>query len=134
MKNIEYSEEQWAKIFAFLKQDPHVYSGQEPDCRRFLEAILWMARSGAQWRLLPEQYGRWNSIYKRFCRWQAQGVWQRMLEHFVKDPDMEHLLIDGTVIRAHPCAAGALKKMWRPGSAGAGTFSRRIQHQDSYRR
>ena len=110
MTNVEYRKDQWIRIMTFLKEQPHVYAGQENECRCFLEAILWIARSGAQWRLLPEKYGNWNSVYKRFCRWESQGIWQRMFEHFIDDPDMENLLIDSTIIRAHPCAAGALKK------------------------
>ncbi len=50
------------------------------------------------------------SIYKRFARWCDKGVWERMHQHFVDEPDMEHIILDSTVIRAHPCAAGALKK------------------------
>jgi transposase len=84
-----------------------VYVGREEDCRRFLMGILWIARTGAQWRALPQEYGRWNTVYKRFLRWCEQGVWKRMQEAFANDPDMEHLLLDSTVIRAHPCAAGA---------------------------
>ncbi len=71
---------------------------------------MWIARTGAQWRALPEEYGRWNTVYKRFLRWCEQGVWKQMQEAFVNDPDMEHLLLDSTMIRAHPCAAGAPRK------------------------
>ena len=81
--------------------------GRRRNCRRFLTAILWIARTGAQWRALPEEYGRWNTVYKRFLRWCEQGVWKRMQEAFANDPDMEYLLLDSTMIRAHPCAAGA---------------------------
>ena len=110
MSTIEISEHQWTKLLEFLRSCPDLYVGREQNCRRYLEAILWMARSGAPWRLLPKEYGHWNTVYKRFARWCEKGVWQRMQQHFVQDPDLEHLIIDSTIVRAHPCAAGASKK------------------------
>ncbi len=107
---LELPNEQWTKILEFLRSCPDIYVGQEDECRRFVEAILWMARSGAPWRLLPEYYGHWNSIYKRFARWCDKGIWERMHQHFIQDPDMENLIPDSTIVRAHPCAAGATSK------------------------
>jgi len=62
MSSITVSEYQWTKILVFLRSCAGVYVGNESSCRRFIEAVLYQARSGAQWRLLPERYGPWNSI------------------------------------------------------------------------
>lgn len=99
----------WQRILAFLRQQPDVYVGQEATCRHFIEAVLWMMRSGAQWRLLPKSYGNWNSVYQRYNRWSKRGLWQRMQQSFVEFADLENLLIDSTTVRAHACAAGAKK-------------------------
>lgn len=112
MTKVRLQDDQWTKIRDFLISDPNTYVGNEADCRRFVEAVIWMSRSGAQWRLLPNEYGKWNSVYKRFARWCDQGVWGRMLEHFADDPDMENGMVDSTIVRAHACAAGAEKKRW----------------------
>lgn len=112
MRDVRLKDEEWTKIREFLRQDPNAYVGNEDECRRFVEAIKWISRSGAQWRLLPAEYGNWNSVFKRFARWCDKGVWERMLAHFAQDADMEEGMIDSSVIRAHPCAAGAEKKRW----------------------
>lgn len=110
MSTVTIKDNQWSKLLHFLRSCPGIYVGQEAKCRRFLEGVKWVARSGAQWRLLPQEYGKWNSVYKRYARWCDNDIWERMHKHFADDPDMESLILDSTVIRAHPCAAGASKK------------------------
>jgi transposase len=109
MTDVRLTDDQWTQIRDFLVQDPNAYVGNEATCRRFVEAVKWISRSGSQWRLLPSEYGNWNSVFKRFRRWCQNGIWERMLVHFADDPDMENGMIDSTIIRAHPCAAGAEK-------------------------
>lgn len=124
MTTIKLTDKEWKKVREFLRDDPNVYVGQDEEkCRRFVEAVIWVDRSGAQWRLLPAEYGNWNSVYKRFARWCDAGVWERMLEHFANDPDMENGMVDSTIVRAHACAAGATKKRWTSRTS-AGTQSR----------
>lgn len=129
MTNAELRDDQWEKIYAFLQQHRRAYAGEEANCRQFVEAVLWILRSGAQWRLLPEERGHWNTVYKRFARWCEHGVWVDMHQHFASDPDMEQILLDSTIVRAHPCAAGAAKKAVgkkarHSGAAGVGSAPR----------
>ena len=123
MSRLQLSTSQWTAILQFLRGRTDLYVGREEECRRFIEAVLWVDRSGAQWRLLPAEYGNWNSVYKRFARWADRGIWELMHQHFADDPDMEYLIIDSTVVRAHPCAAGAPPKKGARPWAGAGAGS-----------
>jgi transposase len=80
------------------------------DNRRFVEAVTWIGRNGGRWRCLPEVYGKWSSVHKRFKRWSDAGVWQMIFNTLVEDADMEWVMIDSTIVRAHQHEAGAKKR------------------------
>jgi len=75
--------------------------------RLFLEAVLWIARTGSPWRDLPEHFGHWNSIWRRFRRWALKGVFERLFNSLSDDPDFEYVIIDGTIVRVHQHGTGA---------------------------
>jgi transposase len=103
----ELTDEQWEFFYQQLLVHGRVYVGCLETCRRFLNAVLWILRSGAQWRLLPTSFGKWNSIFKRFSRWCRHEVWKSLHEGCSRFPDIQQVLIDSTITRAHACAAGA---------------------------
>jgi transposase len=103
------SDVDWDRIKDLLPGRPGQSGWQAQDNRLFLDAVLWIAKTGAPWRDLPERFGRWNSVWKRFNRWATKGTWQVVFAA-LQDADLEWLILDSTVIRAHPCAAGAGKK------------------------
>jgi transposase len=109
MRRHEIADEHWERIEHLLPGragDPGVTA---KDNRLFVNAILWIGKTGAPWRDMPERFGKWNSVWKRFDRWSAKGVWHRVFGE-LKDPDLEWLILDSAVIRAHQHAAGAVKK------------------------
>ena len=96
--------------YNLLHQHPRVYIGT-PECRRlFLHAILWILRSGSQWRSLPPAYGHGNSVF-RYNRWATLGVWESLFQAVQVEPDLQAGSIDSTIVRAHACAAGAKKEV-----------------------
>ena len=110
----EISDEDWDRIKDLLPgqaTDPGVTVVEEAN-RRFVNAVFWIAKTGAPWRDLPERFGKWNSVFQRFNRWSAKGVWERVFAAWSEDADLEWLLIDSTVVRAHQHAAG--KKGGKP--------------------
>ena len=99
-------EANWEKIYAFLKTFPGIRVKNEGKTRAFAEGVYFIMRTGAQWRELPNYYGKWRSVHKRFENWSHKGLWNQVLIHFAKEYDGESVMIDSTIIRAHPCAAG----------------------------
>ncbi len=77
------------------------------DGRLFLEAVLWIARTGSPWRDLPPTFGKWNSVYKRYSDWMRAGVFERMFAATIGDADMEYAMVDATIVRVHRHGQGA---------------------------
>ncbi len=104
------SDNAWNSLLPFLEAFPNIYVGKPEECRLFLSALVWIAKEGSSWRAIPEVYGYWNTIYRRFGRWCDAGVFQAIHEHFHDAAEVTTILIDSTMVRAHSCAAGAPKK------------------------
>lgn len=101
------SDAQWEIIEPFSlgkKSDPG-QTGRDP--RLFMEAVLWIVRTGAQWRELPREFGKWNSVFKRFRRWVMADVFYRMFKVLALDADFEYAMIDGTIVKVHRSGQGA---------------------------
>jgi transposase len=80
------------------------------DNRNFINGVLWIFKTGAPWRDLPERYGNWKNIHRRFSRWAKTGVFDSIFRILSEDADLEFLLMDGAIVKAHQHAAGAKKK------------------------
>ncbi len=101
------NDAQWALMEPHCfgkKRDPGRTGG---DSRLFLEAVLWIARTGAPWRDLPSGFGNWNTVYKRFRHWVRADVFKRIFDAVSNDPDMEYVMIDGTIVKVHRHGQGA---------------------------
>lgn len=109
MRRHEIGDEAWDKIKDLLPGKAGDAGATARDNRVFINAVLWIARTGAPWRDLPERLGDWNNTFQRFNRWCKRGVWEGLLQTW-QDPDLKCLMLDSTVIRAHQHAGGARKK------------------------
>ena len=98
---------QWDQIANLLPGKPGDPGRSGADNRLFVEAVLWIARTGAPWRDLPASFGNWNSVFQRFRRWARKGVFERMFKALRGDPDFEYVIADGTISRVHQKATGA---------------------------
>ena len=112
----ELSEAQWAAIQETLPGKASDVGRTAKDNRQFVNGCLWIIRSGARWCDLPERYGKWKSVHKRFTRWAKAGVWDRVFAHLLKDRTNKYLMIDSTIVRAHQQAktgkGGLATRLW----------------------
>ncbi len=101
------NDEQWSRISPLLPGKAGDPGRSGADNRLFLEAVLWLARTGSPWRDLPDKFGNWNSIFRRFRRWATKDVFERIFMTLSGDPDFEYAIVDGTIVRVHQHGTGA---------------------------
>jgi putative transposase len=109
MDRLVLSDAAWERMAPLIIGRPDQKGSTGRDNRMFVEGVLWIVRTGSPWRDLPEAFGDWNSVFRRFSRWSIKGVWWRIFEAMSDDPDFEYLIVDSTVVRAHQHAAGTKK-------------------------
>jgi transposase len=115
MRRYELTDEQWAKIGPKLPAKKPKTGRPNTDHRQIVNGILWVLKSGAPWRDLPERYGKVGTVSSRFYRWVAAGVWNKVLDALRSEAeasgevDWELHMLDGSIVRAHQHSAGAKK-------------------------
>ena len=116
VKRYELNDQQWAVIGPLVPGKVGDPGRSGADNRLFVNGVLWVLRSGAHWHDLPARYGKYKSVHKRFTRWAAAGVWERVFEVLSADPDNEYLMLDSSLVRAHQQAAtgkgGTKIRLW----------------------
>lgn len=113
-------DDQWERIEQLLPGKATDRGVTARDNRRFVEAVLWIMRTGSPWRDLPSELGHWHRTFVRFSRWRENGVWERVATALSGDADVEQLFLDSTIVRAHQHSAGAQKKQANRRSAARG--------------
>lgn len=104
----DLSDQTWALLEPHLPGRVGAWGGNARDNRLFINAVLWILRTGAPWRDLPPDYGSWSNTHRRFIRWRDKGIWEGLLAKMIQQPDFEWLMIDATHSKVHPHAAGAV--------------------------
>ena len=113
------SNAQWERIAPELPGKIGDPGRSGDDNRLFVEGVLWVARTGAPWRDLPDEFGKWYTVYTRFWRWARKDVWERIFKHLSEDSDFEYVLIDATLVRVHQHGTGAKGGLQiRPSASG----------------
>ena len=114
----------WELIKPHTIGNKGTWGGNARDTRLFINAVFWILRTGAPWRDLPSDYGNWNTVQRRFCRWRDKGIWEKILEALIDEPDYEWLMIDASHIKVHPHAAGAVGGNQDMGKTKGGSIPR----------
>ncbi len=106
MDRFSLTDAQWEKMAPFCLGKATDPGCTGEDARLFVEAVLWIARTGSPWRDLPPSFGNWNTVFKRFRDWVKADVFKRMFDAVSDEPDMEYAMVDATIVRVHPPRVG----------------------------
>ncbi|WP_420093890.1 IS5 family transposase [Comamonas testosteroni] len=101
------TDEQWARMSPLCLGKIGDRGRSGSNNRLFLEAVLWVARTGSPWRDLPPEFGKWNTVFKRFRDWVKADVFQKLFDAVSDQPDMEYVMVDATIVRVHRHGQGA---------------------------
>ena len=104
MEGREISDGRWQQIEGSLPGRPDSVEVTAKDNRLFVDGVLWVLRSGATWKDLPEEFGKWKSVHKRYTRWARAGVWKKVFQVLLDDPDNRHVMIDSAIVRTTPAS------------------------------
>ena len=129
MRRYGVRDDQWDRIKDMLPGRPGSAGAAAADNRLFVEAALYRYRAGIPWRDLPERFGDWKNVHRRFSRWAKSGVREKVFQHLAADADNEYAMIYSTIARAHQHSAGAKKRRCGPGDRA---LARRTEHQNPY--
>src|ERR1700735_4237616 len=119
MRRYALHDDQWDRIRDLLPGQEGWVGATAADNRLFVEAVLFRYRAGIPWRDLPERFGDWKNVHRRFSRWAETSAWERVFQHLAADADNEYAMIDSTIVRAHQHSAGAQKKTGKTRRSGA---------------
>jgi transposase len=107
MDRFVLTDAQWAKMEMHCLGKPSDPGRSGADNRLFVEAVLWIARTGSPWRDLPPFFGNWNTIFKRYRDWVKADVFKRLFDAVSDDADMEYAMVDATIVKVHRHGQGA---------------------------
>lgn len=107
MDRFSLTDAQWEKMEPFCLGKPTDPGRTGSDNRLFVEAVLWIARTGSPWRDLPPLFGKWNTAFKRFRDWVKANVFKRLFDAVSDKPDMEYAMVDATIVKVHRHGQGA---------------------------
>ena len=107
MDRFVLTDAQWAKMEPYCLGKPRDPGRSGGDNRLFVEAVLWIARTGSPWRDLPPVFGNWSTAYTRYRDWVKADVFKTIFDAVSDDPDMEFALVDATIVKVHRHGQGA---------------------------